>query len=60
MAVEPAMNGVRLTPIRDLNILPVLLGIKHHIIDAATLFVAIIATLLGTYFIFHTLIKKAR
>ena len=36
------------------------IGIKHHIIDAATLFVAIIATLLGTYFIFHTLIKKAR
>ena len=35
------------------------IGIKHHIIDAATLFVAIIATLLGTYFIFNSLIKKA-
>ena len=36
------------------------IGIKHHIIDAATLFVAIIATLLGTYFIFNYLVKKSR
>ena len=36
------------------------IGIKHHIIDAATLLVAIIATLLGTYFIFNYLVKKSR
>ncbi len=36
------------------------IGIKHHIVDASVLLIAILAMFFGTYFIFKHFIKKAK